>query len=160
GRKKKEPYEYRLRWDDVVYNPGTLKVVTYKGGKKWATSVMKTTGKPVRLQLQPDRSDIQADGRDLSFVTLAVVDGSGSTVPRAEDRIHFEVEGPGEIVATDNGDPTTFELFQSHDRNTFNGLCLTIIRAKPGQPGKIQVKARADGLKLGTAVIKTRIKTD
>jgi len=160
GRKKKGPYEYRLRWDDVVYNPGTLKVVTYKGAKKWATSVMQTAGKPVRLQLQPDRTEIDADGRDLSFVTVAVVDHGGSTAPRAEDRIHFEVEGPGEIVATDNGDPTSFEPFQSHDRNAFSGLCLAIIRAKPGQPGKIQVKASAEGLKLGTAVIKTRTNRD
>jgi beta-galactosidase len=119
--------------------------------------MMKTAGKPARLKLQPDRTEIQADGRDLSFVTVAVVDQSGWTVPRANDRIHFEVEGPGEIVATDNGDPTSFEAFRSQDRNAFNGLCLAIVRGKSGQPGKIQLTASADGLKVGTASIKTRL---
>jgi beta-galactosidase len=157
GRKKKGSYEYRLRWDDVVYSPGTLKVVTYKAGKRWATAMMKTAGKPARLKLQPDRTEIQADGRDLSFVTVAVVDQTGWTVPRADDRIHFEVEGPGEIVATDNGDPTSFEAFASQDRNAFNGLCLAIVRGKSGQPGKIQLTASVDGLKVGTASIKTRL---
>jgi beta-galactosidase len=157
GRKRKGPYEYRLRWDDVVYSPGMLKVVTYKGGKRWATAVMKTAGKPERLKLQPDRDEIQANGRDLSFVTVAVTDQGGWPGPRADNRIHFEIEGPGEIVATDNGDPTSFEAFQSHDRNAFNGVCLVIIRGKAGQPGKIQLTASADGLKLGTTTIKTRL---
>jgi beta-galactosidase len=140
-----------------VYTPGTLKVVTYKAGKRWATATMKTAGKPAQLKLQPDRSRINADGRDLSFVTVAVVDQGGWTAPRADDRIHFEVEGPGEIVATDNGDPTSFELFQSHDPKAFNGLCLVIIRSKSGQPGRIQLNASADGLKLGTTSIKTTL---
>ena len=157
GRKTKGPYEYRLRWDKVVYTPGTLKVVTYKAGKRWATATMKTAGKPAQLKLQPDRSKINADGRDLSFVTVAVVDQGGWTAPRADDRIHFEVEGPGEIVATDNRDPTSFELFQSHDPKAFNGLCLVIIRSKSGQPGRIQLNASADGLKLGTTSIKTTL---
>jgi beta-galactosidase len=82
------------------------------------------------------------------------------TAPRAGNRIHFDIEGPGEIVATDNGDPTSFELFQSPDRKTFNGLCLVIVRGKPGQPGRIQLTAKADGLKLGTASIKTALKTN
>jgi beta-galactosidase len=157
GRKKKGPYEYRLRWDDVVYQPGTLKVITYKNGKKWATDVMKTAGNPAKLKLVPDRNEIHADGCDLSFVTVTVTDKTGLTAPRADNRIHFDIEGPGEIVATDNGDPTSFESFQSHDRKAFNGLCLVIVRGKPGQPGKIELTAKADGLKVGTASIKTTL---
>jgi beta-galactosidase len=118
---------------------------------------MRTAGKPTRLKLEPDRSEIHADGRDLSFVTVAVTDKTGWTVPRAESRIHFDVEGPGEIVATDNGDPTSFELFQSHDRKAFNGVCLVIIRGKSGQPGKVMLTASADGLRIGTASIKTKL---
>jgi beta-galactosidase len=155
GRKKKDPYEYRLRWDDVVYQPGTLKVVAYKNGKPWATDEVKTAGEPANLKLEPDRTTIAADGRDLSFVTVTVTDKAGVTAPRSENRIHFDLEGPGEIVATDNGDSTSFESFQSHDRNAFNGLCLVIIRAKPGQPGKIKLVATADGLKSGTVSIQT-----
>ena len=155
GRRKKGPFEYRLRWDDVVYQPGTLKVVTYKNGKKWATDVMKTAGASFKLEVQPDRSTIHADGRDLSFVTVTVTDGSGWMTPRANDAIHFDLEGPGEIVATDNGDPTSLESFESPDRKAFNGLCLAIVRGQAGQPGKLRITARAQGLKLGTASITT-----
>jgi beta-galactosidase len=155
GRKKKGSYEYRLRWDDVGYQPGTLKVVTYKNGKKWASAEMKTAAEPAKLKVEPDRNEIRADGRDLSFVTLTVTDKAGVTAPRAANRIHFEIEGPGELVATDNGDPTSFEPFQSHDRNAFNGLCLVIVRGKVGNAGKITVNARADGLQVGRTVIRT-----
>ncbi|HKW29826.1 MAG TPA: beta-galactosidase GalB [Verrucomicrobiae bacterium] len=155
GRKMKGPYEYRLRWDDVVYEPGTLKVVTWKNGKGWATDEVKTAGAPARLKLEPDRSTIDADGKDLSFVTVTVTDKRGVMAPRADNHIHFEIKGPGEIVATDSGDPTSFEIFQSHDRKAFNGLCLAIVRGKPGQPGNLRLTAKADGLKFGTASIKT-----
>jgi len=155
GRKKKGQYEYRLRWDDVVYAPGTLKVVTYKNGKKWARAEMKTAAEPAKLNLEPDRKEIRADGDDLSFVTVTVADKNGLMSPRATNQIHFEIEGPGEIIATDNGDPTSFESFQSHGRKAFNGLCLVIVRGKTGQPGTIKLTANADGLKVGTTSIKT-----
>ena len=155
GRKKKGPFEYRLRWDEVVYEPGALKVVAYKNGKKWATDEIKTAGTPARLKLEPDRAEIDADGRDLSFVTLTVTDKNGLMVPRADNRIHFEIEGPGEIVGTDNGDPTSFESFQSHDRKSFNGLCLVIVRGKAGTPGKIKLTATSEGLNTQSTTIKT-----
>jgi beta-galactosidase len=78
-------------------------------------------------------------------------------LPRADNPIHFEIEGPGEIVATDNGDPTNFEPFPSHDRKAFNGLCLAIVRGKAGQAGKVKVTATADGLKASSTTIKTTI---
>jgi beta-galactosidase len=155
GRKKKGTYEYRLRWDDVVYAPGTLKVVTYKNGKQWARDEVKTAGEPTGLNLKPDRAEIGADGRDLSFVTVIVSDKAGLMTPRADNRIHFEIEGPGEIVATDNGDPASFESFPSHDRKAFNGLCLVIVRGKAELPGKIKLTAKADGLKTQSVIIKT-----
>lgn len=155
GRKKKQPYEYRLRWDEVIYQPGTLRAVTYRNDKKWATAEVKTAGEPAGLTSKPDREQIRADGTDLSFVTVSVTDKAGVMSPRADNRIHFEIEGPGEIVATDNGDPTSFEPFQSHDRNAFNGLCLVIIRGKAGAPGTINVTAKGNGLKIGRAAIKT-----
>ncbi len=155
GRKKKGPYEYRLRWDDVVYQPGTLKAVTYKNGKKWASDVMETAGDAAKLKLEPDRNTIRADGRDLSFVTVMVKDKEGRTAPRADNSIHFEIEGPGEIVATDNGDPTSFELFQSHDRKAFYGLCLVIVRGERGHSGTIKLTAKADGLENGVTTIRT-----
>ena len=157
GRKKKGSYEYRLRWDDVVYQPGTLKVVAYKDGKVWATDEIKTAKEPAMLKLEPDRNSIFADGRDLSFLTVTVTDKTGLTEPRADNRIHFDIEGPGEIVATDNGDPTSFESFQSHDRKAFSGLCLVIVRGQAGQAGKIKLTAKVGGLKVGTASIETTL---
>ena len=157
GRKKKGEYEYRLRWDNVIYQPGTLKVVAYKNGKRWATDEVKTAGEPARLKLESDRNQITAGGCDLSFVTVTVTDKAGVTAPRADNRIHFDIEGPGEIVATDNGDPTSFESFQSHDRKAFNGLGLVIVRGKAGQPGKIKLTATADGLETGALSIETAL---
>jgi beta-galactosidase len=155
GLKTKEQYEYRLRWDDVVYQPGELKVVAYKDGKKWATDVMKTTGPAAKLKLQADRNTINADGQDLSFVTVTVADKKGLLVPRSKNRVHFDIDGPGEIVATDNGDATSFESFQSHDRNAFNGLCLVIVRAKAGESGKIMLRATSEGLTAAEIPITT-----
>jgi beta-galactosidase len=146
GRKTKGQFEYRIVWDDVTYQPGELKVIAYKGGKQWASDVVKTTGAAQKIMLQPDRAKIQADGRDLSYVTVTVADKSGLMVPRSKNHIQFSVEGPGEIVATDNGDATSLVSFQSHERDAYNGLALVIVRAKPGQTGKIVLKATAEGL--------------
>jgi beta-galactosidase len=154
GRKKKEPFQYRIRWDDVIYQPGELKVVTYKNGQEWAADQIKTTRSPSTLLMMPDRTTIAADGHDLSFVTLRVVDQDGRLVPRSKNLIHFEVQGPGEIVATDNGDPTDFAVFSSKDRKAFNGLALAIIKAKRGHSGKITITAKSDEMKEATAVIR------
>ena len=156
GRKEKNKFEYRLRWDDVVYQPGELKVVAYKHGKPWATDVVKTTGAPAKLLLSADRSQIAADGKDLSFITVTVADKDGLPVPRSKNHIKFSVEGAGEIVATDNGDATSFESFQAPERNAYNGLALVIVRALPGQPGTIKLTAKAEGLAPATVEIKAR----
>jgi beta-galactosidase len=146
GKRTKGPYTYRLRWDDVAYQPGELKVVAYKEGKEWATDMMRTAGPPARLLAKADRSTIAADGQDLAFVTVTIVDKDDVLVPHAKNRVCFSIDGPGEIVATDNGDPTSFESFQSRERDAFNGLCLAIVRARPGQAGTITLKAESGGL--------------
>lgn len=154
GRKKKGQYEYRLRWDDLVYQPGTVKVVAYKNGRKWATSETPTAGAPAKLKLEADRDRIKADGLDLSFISVTVTDANGRMAPRANNRIQFSIEGSGEIVATDNGDPTNFEPFPSHSRDAFNGRCLVIVRAKSGMTGTIRIVAKADGLEAKSISIK------
>jgi beta-galactosidase len=146
GRKKRGPRDYRLRWDDVVYQPGTLHTVVYKNGKPWAEDTVQTTGKPARLTLSADRTLLHADGADLAFVTVKVADKEGRMVPRASDRVRFTLSGPGEIVATDNGDATSFESFQSPSRKAFNGMALAIVRTRPGQAGKLVLTASAPGL--------------
>jgi len=133
GRKKKNVgITFRIVWDSVRYEPGTIKVIAYKKGKQWATDEVKTTGEPTKLTLTADRSIIKNDGSDLSYITVAVKDKNGLTVPLAHPEINFEIEGTGEIVATDNGDATSFVPFQSHSRQAFNGLALVIVKAKKG----------------------------
>jgi len=139
----------------VQYTPGELKVVAYKNGKKWAENTVRTTGEPQKIQLSADRAAIQADGEGLSFITVRVTDKDGLMVPNAKSTLRFSIEGPGEIVATDNGDPSNLVSFASHDRDAFNGLCLVIVRAKPGQKGTIKLKAESGGLKAGTISLKS-----
>lgn len=146
GRKRRGPGEYRLRWDDVKYAPGELKVVAYKAGARWAEAVQRTAGAAACLKLVPDRSELRADGKDLSFVTVRIEDADGVLAPRASNRVAFTLSGPGEIVATDNGDPTSFESFQSKERAAFNGLVLVVVRTKAGAPGALALRATSAGL--------------
>jgi beta-galactosidase len=153
GRQARGPTDYRLRWDTVVYAPGALSVVAYKNGAVWAMDSVSTAGAASQLLLSPDRSTIASDGIDLSFVTLSVADQNGQMVPGSVNAIHFAVSGPGEIVATDNGDPTDRASFPSADRSAFDGLALAIVRAKAGQKGDIVVTAASDGLTGAMATI-------
>jgi len=153
GRKKRGPTEYRLRWDDVIYQPGELKVIAYKNHNRWAHDVVETTGPAKELLLQPDRSTLDADGQDLSFVTVTIADQAGRLVPRSKNHVAFDLTGPGEIIAVDNGDATSFEPFQAKERNAYNGLCLVIVRSTRA-PGDIVLKARSLGLE--PAMVKIR----
>lgn len=147
GRKKKGPYEYRLQWDSVVYEPGELKVITYKNGLKWAEDIVKTTGEAYKIKLVADRHSISADGKDLSFITVEIKDKNGLSVPDANNDLKFSIEGPGEIVATDNGDPSSLVSFASKERKAFYGLALIIVRSQKGKTGNIKITATSPGLK-------------
>lgn len=153
GRKKKQPLEYRLRWDDVKYEAGELKAIAYKNGKKWVENSVKTTGEAVGMTAEADHSVIKSDGYDLSFITIKIVDKDGLAVPLTNNSIRFSIEGPGEIVATDNGDPTDFTSFNSYERNAFNGLCLVIVKGKKGKKGSFIIHAESKGLKAAKVVI-------
>jgi len=146
GKKRKSPYTYRLVWENVTYEPGEIRAIAYKQGKLWAVSRRRTTGTPVKIIMEADRDAIWADGKDLCFVTVAVVDSRGDIVPRANHRIRFSIKGPGQIIATDNGDPTSHVSFQSHERELFNGLCLVIVRAEKNKPGTIELHAESENL--------------
>jgi beta-galactosidase len=135
----------------VTWEPGEIRVVAYKDGKEWARETVRTAGAPAALQAQADRTTLSADGRDLAFVTVRIVDDAGVPTPRAHDRVRFTVEGPAELVATDNGDATSFESFQAPELAAFNGLVLGIVRTRAGAGGTITVNASGAGLR-GTAV--------
>ncbi len=151
GKKKKGQYEYRLRWDEVVYQPGELRVIAYKNGAKWAEDVMKTTGRPAQISASSDRSVIKPDGSDLAFITIRIEDKDKWLVPRSINLVNFTIDGPGKIVAVDNGDATSHDPFQASYRKAYNGLCLVIVKADKGATGSFTVKAQSKGLK-GSAV--------
>lgn len=146
GRKKKAEFTYRLRWDDVIYEPGALKVVAYRKGREWATDTVKTTGPAAKLLAHADRAQIRADGLDLSFVTVTVADQAGALVPRSHQQLAFTLEGPGEIVAVCNGDAASFEPFQAAKIKAFNGLALVIVKGVPGKSGALKLRAASPGL--------------
>lgn len=157
GRKKKGQYEYRLIWKDVTYKKGELKVVAYKNGKKWATDKVKTTGEANKVSLEVDRNLITADGQDLSFITVKIEDKKGNMVPRTHNSVTYTIDGPGEIVAVGNGDPTNHESFQAKTRKVFNGMALVVVRSKKGETGNITVTANSKGLKGAKASIETKL---
>jgi beta-galactosidase len=156
GRQKRGQYEYRFHWDSVKYQPGELRVVTYKNGKFWADDTVKTAGEPVQLHLASDKKVIAANGKDLAFITVTVKDANGVIAPRANNTIQFEISGSGEIVATDNGDPTDLIAFPSKERKAFSGLALVIVRAKEKAKGNIIVLAKSAGLTLATITIQAK----
>ena len=146
GKKKKGEFEYRLKWDDVVYQPGELKVIAYKNGVKWAEDVMRTTEKASMLSMAADRPAVHPDGTDLIYITVRIEDKNKLLVPGSSNQVNFSIEGPGRIVATDNGDATSHELFQSKSKKAYNGMCLVIVAAEKGAKSSFTVKADAKGL--------------
>ncbi|MAX23886.1 MAG: beta-galactosidase [Phycisphaeraceae bacterium] len=156
GRKQRSIYQYRFRWDDVVYEPGTLEVFTYKSGKPWAKATCPTTGPVVGIKLQADRQVITADGEDLSFVIASLVDEQGDVVPTANHQITFEVRGAGKLRATDNGDPTDLSGLTLPTRKAFHGLALAIVQSSRLESGEITLHAKVDRLPTQSIVIESK----
>jgi len=155
GVKEKQDGEYRLKWNDVQYQPGSIKVVGYDDkGTILAEKEIKTAGQSANIDLAYDRGTITADGEDLSFVTVSVTDTEGIFCPTADNLIEFELEGEGEIVAVGNGNPISHESYQAGQRKLFNGLCLVIVRST-NKKGTINLKATSDGLNEQSVTIKT-----
>lgn len=156
GKKTIGKLQYRLRWDDVKYEPGELKAVAYKNGQKWAEETVKTTGAAAALKVAPDRRTLKDDGEDLSYVTVSVVDKDGLMVPRSNTMLHVSIEGPATIAAMDNGDATGHRSFQSTDCPAFNGLCMVIVRTKKGEKGDITLHVHGEGVDGAEAVLASR----
>lgn len=155
-RSKREGQDFRLVWDSVVYQPGSVRVVAYKNGQKWAEDEVQTTGEVRKIRLEADRNSLDAGSRELAFVTVRLTDKEGRTVPTACCPLKFEVEGAGELVATDNGDPISFTPFQSTEREAFNGLALAIVRARKGAAGEIRVRVSGEGLEPAVLQLEAR----
>jgi beta-galactosidase len=129
--------------------------VSRKNGQVVLTREIQTAGEPARIVLVPDRAAIKADGVDLSFVTVKVVDKNGTLVPAADNLIKFELTGQGAIVGVDNGNQISHESFKAKQRKAFHGMALAIVQANE-KPGRTVLKAGSDNLPSASLVINTR----
>lgn len=130
---------------NVPYQPGSLKAVNVENGKETDSIEFKTTGLPNRIRLTADRTTINGNRNDLSYIMVEIVDDKGQVVPTAEIAIRFFISGAGEITAAGNANPTDLSSFKNPERKTFRGRCLVIIRPTSGN-GTINLKATANGL--------------
>lgn len=141
---------------DVPYTTGTLIAKGYDNGKEIASAILKTVGAPAAIRMKADRTQINADRNDLSYVSVEIVDKDGNLVPNAEDiEINYQLSGNGELAAVGNGNPVDVSSFQQPKKKVWHGKGLAIIRPK-GTPGKIILTANAKGLKEGTVEIITK----
>ena len=129
---------YRLRWNNVKYEPGEIKVVAYDyDGTPRGEKIVRTAGAPARIVLKADRNRISSKGEDLSFVTVSVVDKNGTPCPTATNKMKFEVSGAGKYRAACNGDATSLVAFNSTEMPLFSGELVVVV----------------EGLKCGTAML-------
>ncbi len=154
GRQKKTDEKLHLVWR-IDYEPGTITGVGYKDGVEIMREEVKTAGEPAAIVLTPDRPEINADGSDLSFITVSVVDKDGVPVPKADNLIKFSVDGKGTIAGVDNGSQTSMEPFKADYRKAFNGKCLLVVKAG-AEAGSISVTASSDGLTAAVKAIRVR----
>lgn len=153
GKRSKKDDDLHVLWN-VNFEPGTLKAVSRKNGKEALVKEVKTAGAAAKIELIADRKNIKADGTDLSFVTVRVLDAAGNLVPNADHLVNFKVEGDGFIAGVDNGFQASLEPFKANYRKAFHGLCLAILQSSE-KAGIIKLTATAGGLTSASITIKT-----
>ena len=140
---------------NVPYKAGELKAVGYSNGKQVNTSILKTAIEPTQIKLTADRNTINADNEDLSYVTVELLDDKGIRNPKAENLIHFTIEGEGTIVGVGNANPVSIESYQLPQRKAWQGRCMVVIKSTH-KAGKIILKARGENLKAAEVIINTK----
>lgn len=138
---------------EVPYELGELKAIGLKDGKEMETKILKTTGKPAKIRLTADRSELKANRNDLSYVTVELLDENGLLVPNANVTVQFGISGEGELAAVENGNPTDMKSFRTPKVNSFRGRCLAILRPN-GKPGDIKLTAESEGLSASELSLK------
>lgn len=144
GTKKKGKDYLHVMWR-VPYTPGTLQAISRRDGKTVLTSTIKTAGPAAKIELTADHSKLRADGKDLSFITVRVLDAAGNLVPDAANLVKFSVSGPGFVAGVDNGYQASLEPFKASERKAYNGMALAIIQTTE-KAGQITLQATAEGL--------------
>lgn len=147
---------YRLMWMDTRYEPGTVKVVAYdENGKAVAETEVHTAGKPYKIELSADRNEIEADGRDISFINVKVVDKDGNLCPDATNQIRFKVKGQGAFKAVANGNPVSLESFQEPKMKVFSGQLTALIQSSE-ESGAMELEASSPGLRSAKIKVVTK----
>ena len=154
GVKKKAGDDLHIMWR-VKYEPGTLKAVSRKDGKVVLTREIHTAGKPAKIELVADRKNIKADGKDLSFITVKILDKDGNLVPDADNLVNFKINGEAFIASVDNGDENSHDSFKVNYRKAFNGLALAIVQAKE-KAGSVTFTATSKGLPTATLMLQLK----
>jgi beta-galactosidase len=155
GRRRKKEGVYRYKWEDVVYRPGVIRAVGYDAeGNQLCAKTIRTAGPARRIALAADRTVIEADGEDLSFVTAKIVDQQGNVCPQANHLVTFHIAGESVLACVGNGDPTCTESYQENMRSAFHGMCLLVVKST-AIPGRIRITAKAKGLEDGTIELRT-----
>lgn len=149
-------YDYRLRWNDVTYEPGELRAVAYRDGEVIGEAGAVTVGDPVALHLDSDRVLLQSGGNDLAYVSVTAVDREGREHPLADDLVRFTIDGPAEIAGVCSGNPMSFEPIQENHRRLFYGKALLVVRPDDWSGGLIEVTAEADGLAPARLTLRAR----
>ncbi|WP_316800570.1 beta-galactosidase GalB [Pedobacter frigidisoli] len=153
GKKSKQNDDLHVQWN-VTFEPGTLKAVSRKNGREVLTREVKTAGAPAKIELLADRKTIKANGEDLSFVTVRILDAAGNVVPDADNLVNFKVEGNGFIAGVDNGFQASLEPFKASYRKAFHGLCLAILQSTD-KSGTMKLTASSAGLSASSITINT-----
>ena len=151
GKKKTVPYT-KLEWE-LSYQPGRLEARGYKNRKLVAKDIVETSTAPDQISLKNDAGKIKADGCDVAVIKVIIKDAKGRVVPTAGNLVKFSIEGPGKIIGTGNGDPSSHEPDKASQRKAFNGYCLVLVQAEK-QAGEIRLKASSDTLKSDELLIK------
>ncbi|KAA6435606.1 beta-galactosidase GalB [Rufibacter glacialis] len=151
GVRKKQGDDLHVMWR-LPFQPGTLKAVSRANGKEVLTKEIKTAGGAARIVLEADRTQIVANGKDLSFVTVKILDKDGNLVPRADNLVHFRIDGKAVLAGVDNGLQTSLESFKANHRKAFNGLCLAILQAQE-EAGTVKLTATSEGLEPATIIL-------
>ncbi|MUH35933.1 DUF4982 domain-containing protein [Zobellia amurskyensis] len=146
--------KYRLSWN-VPYQPGSLRVIGYKDGKAVAEKIINTAKKASKIRLTADRTEITADGKDLSFIEVDITDADGNLIPNADNQVQFTIEGAGILAAVGNGNPASLESFQDTKIKAFNGKCLFVVKSTEAA-GNITVSATSNGLESSKIIVKTK----
>jgi hypothetical protein len=135
---------YRIRFMDIPYEPGELKAVAYKSGQQIGESSVRTAGPPARLELTPDRTELRADGMDLCYVTIRLVDATGQLCPLAMNQLTFETTGAVVFMGADNGDQMGLAPLTDKTHPLFYGQAVAVLRSKPGASGPATLRITAD----------------